>query len=334
MKSSTRIILSFAGIIAVAALSELCGGTDAMVTAGNEKSSKQSDASSGRDIPQESRDNKAYPCLLTFMQISDAHVGAEDNEPIHKRLRAAVKLANSLKVDLVIDTGDMANNPVHAATEHNFQQLAKYKNYMAKLKMPYYVVPGNHDIGYYDNDKDPRKVKFADGDILSSRFQKEIGPLDQSFVFHNYRFILANNNPPYGKQPGYLSERQLAWIRHELQRAAASKQKALLFLHVPVLDHSKNVPWGVSSKKLAKLVKQYNVPLVTYGHVHESHRTELDGTCYVMCPDLKVKGHTILHVYRFYNDYFELWNYDVLSGKSNVVGRYDFTIDDKIRSAQ
>lgn len=268
------------------------------------------------------------PCLMTFMQLSDVHVGAEENKPVHKRLQAAVELANSLGIDLVIDTGDICHDPVYAPTEKNFREFSEYKHYLADLNMPYYVVPGNHDIGYFDNDLDPRKRNFGDGDLLAARFRKDIGPLDQSFVFRNFRFLLINNNPSYGNQPGYLSDRQLGWIRHELQRAQKQNQTALLFMHIPVLNPKTGKPWGKSSQKLATLVKKYHVVLVAYGHNHIARQCVLDGTCYATCPDLKTKGHTKVYLYRFYADRFDLWEYDVLTQQGKLLLTYPLAVVD------
>ena len=59
--------------------------------------------------------------LFRFVQITDVHVGQQDNLPEHERLKAAVALINSLGPAFVIDTGDVATRPVHEATEANLQ---------------------------------------------------------------------------------------------------------------------------------------------------------------------------------------------------------------------
>lgn len=274
--------------------------------------------------PKEHKMQTAKPYKFKFMQISDVHVGAPTNQPVHKRLQAAVELANSLSVDLVIDTGDIATHPVYAATDEYLKEFQIYKKHMSALKMPYYVVPGNHDIGYFNNDLDPRNVTFADGDLLAKRFLKEVGPLNQSFVFRGCRFLLINNNPSYGHRPGYVSARQLAWIRHELNRSRQQKQKTFLFMHIPVLHKGKGKPWGGSSQKLVELVKQYQVPLVAYGHEHRFIPTLHEGVLYMMCPDLKVKEHNDVLVYEVYETHFDVWRYNVLTSKKTRVGTYPF----------
>ena len=88
--------------------------------------------------------------LFTFLQFSDVHVGNDINKPVHKRLVAAVTLANALKPSFVIDSGDMTTHPVYEANPENLAELDEYRKYIAHLTIPIYPLPGNHDIGYFD----------------------------------------------------------------------------------------------------------------------------------------------------------------------------------------
>jgi len=256
--------------------------------------------------------------LFTFVQISDVHVGNEANLPAHTRLKAAVSLINALEPDFVIDTGDMTSSPVYAATEENFAEYAEYKKYIAPLTVPIYFVPGNHDIGYFDSEKNPRGRTWGEYKALVQRFERELGPLNQSFTHKGARFVLINNNPPCSRWPGHVSREQLAWIEQELRKG----EVAFLFAHVQVLEEGKGAPWGSSGEALATLCDTYDVAMFAYGHAHDSVRVDRNGTLYNMCPDLKTPGHQSIFLYKLFEDEFELWSYDVLSRSGSLLGAF------------
>lgn len=253
--------------------------------------------------------------LFSFIQFSDVHVGAAINEPFHMRLNAAVILANKLGPSFIINSGDMTNNPVYSATPENIAEYHKYLSYVRKLSVPIYELPGNHDIGYFDYIGTTYEENY---EKLVFNYTTIIGPLNQSFSYQGYRFILINNNPPLSRQPGYISEEIFKWIEKELQHG----EKTFVFCHVQILENGTGLPWGSSAERLVSLCNQYNVLAVSYGHQHASHIKTLKNTHYIMCPDLKVKGHQTIYQYKVFENFFELWQYNVISQKSNLMGKF------------
>jgi 3',5'-cyclic AMP phosphodiesterase CpdA len=262
---------------------------------------------------------------FTFLQISDVHVGHALNRPVHKRLAAAIELANALKSSFVIDTGDMTTHPVYEANEENLAEFAEYKSYAASLIMPLYNVPGNHDIGYLDGGNDVRRdgKRWADGKRLRAWYCRNMGPLDQAFVVGGVSFLLINNNPLKSKSPGYISDDQFQWIEEKLK----TSERAFIFCHVQLLENGRGTPWGVSAQGLVGLCRQYRVAAVAYGHYHQAHVKAVDGTQYIMCPDLKQPDHQAIYQYRIFSEHFELWKYDVFSKKGARVGAYSMPAD-------
>ena len=259
--------------------------------------------------------------ILTLIQFSDAHVGNPANLPRHDRLAAAVELANARKPAFVIDTGDVASHPVYGAQAEYLAEFDGYLEHVARLAPPLYVVPGNHDIGYPEPAA-PRADGTPWGDYreLVEAYRLRFAVLDQSFVHSGFRFVLVNNNPRTSKGPGHISAEQFDWIEREL----ACGQTTFVFCHVEVLHEGVGEPWGPSSERLSALCRRHGVPAVAYGHRHEMHLTPLDGTLYVMCPDLKVPGHQAILEYRLFAGHFDLWSFDVLSGQGERLGRFDF----------
>ena len=260
--------------------------------------------------------------LFTFVQISDAHVGNPANLPEHKRLIAAVRLANLLEPDFVIDTGDLTSSPVYEASPENLAEYDQYKEYVAPLKMPLYTVPGNHDIGYWRTEGRTRKggKPWGDYDELVEAYKEKMGPLDQSFTHKGIHFILFNFNPPMSREPGHLTEEQFAWIEAELEQS----ETAFLFCHVQLLKNGEGPVWGDSARRLVALIREHNVAAVAYGHQHQLHNVTLHGTQYIMCPDLKVPDHQSICQYRVYSDHFDLWLYDVFSHEGTQLGSYPY----------
>ncbi|MBN2292765.1 MAG: metallophosphoesterase [Pirellulales bacterium] len=260
--------------------------------------------------------------LFTFQQWSDVHVGNAINEPVHTRLNAAVALANTLQPDFVISSGDMTNNPVYGPTPENLAEYDEYLGYVAPLTMPRYDLPGNHELGYPDATGPPYSTEY---EALVAAYQNKLGPLNQSFTHQGFRFILFNNNPRMSGLPGYVYPDTLTWIENELAAGAAQGETPFLFCHVPLLENGTGSPWGTSAEGLVGLAQQYGAAMVGYGHQHESHVTGLNGTQYIMCPDLKVSGHQSINEYTVYNDHFELRQIDVISQESTLLGSYSFT---------
>ena len=262
--------------------------------------------------------------LFTFVQISDVHVGNEVNRPVHERLQAAVQLANKLEPAFVIDTGDIATHPVYGASEGNLAEFDEYKAYVASLKMPLYVVPGNHDIGYAD----PGESTWGKGnpwgryEDLVAAYEETIGPLDQSFSRDGYRFVLVNNNPAITKGTGVLSSQQLHWLEDELKR----DEVTFIFCHVQILEEGTGSPWGQAAQILVGLCRQYGVPAVAYGHKHEIHIRSMRETQYIMAPDLKVLDHRGILQYRIFSDCFTLWLYDVFTGEGEPLGVFPYPL--------
>jgi hypothetical protein len=209
----------------------------------------------------------------------------------------------------------MTTHPVYKANPENLAELDEYREYVAHLAMPIYPLPGNHDIGYFEY-KGSKYEKSCD--LLIAAYKKKIGPLKRSFTQQGFRFILFNNNPPLSGRPGHIAEETFEWIEGELKQGG----KAFLFCHVQVIENGTGPPWGDSAGRLVALCDEYGVVAVTYGHQHALHIKVLNGTKYIMCPDLKNAGHQGVLLYRVFRDRWELWLYDVFSQKGKRIGSY------------
>lgn len=122
---------------------------------------------------------------FTFVHLSDTHQGANRNE----RLRLVVKWLNRLRPrpDFAVLTGDVVE---FGPDENHWTQAVEE---LRKLRLPLYVVPGNHD--YYRPGH--RKVRPPAGvtveEVGLRNYMKYLHPyLAYRFRFAGYRFLAVD----------------------------------------------------------------------------------------------------------------------------------------------
>ena len=103
---------------------------------------------------------------IRFITIGDPHITSNTGSDQYKRLTDAINYINGRSdVDFIVQVGDL----VDSATATNFKVA---KALMDKLNKPYYVVPGNHDLG---------------GSI--STFNGYFGPAEKIININGYQLI-------------------------------------------------------------------------------------------------------------------------------------------------
>ncbi len=170
---------------------------------------------------------------FTFVHLTDTHQGSERNE----RLRLVVKWLNRLqpRPAFVVLTGDV----VEFGPEENHWALALAE--LRKLRLPLFVVPGNHD--YYRPGF--RKVTPPKGlqveELGLHNFMRYLHPwLAYRFRFAGYRFLAVDTGAGATLRSMWkgrfittrgLSKAHLADIKRFLKTSAA--QGHVLFGHAP-----------------------------------------------------------------------------------------------------
>ena len=252
--------------------------------------------------------------VFTFAHWSDVHVGDPKHSPIHTKLQAAVQLVNALQPAFVVDTGDITTHPVYGATPENLAEFDEYNSYVTNLQTALYVVPGNHDIGYFDP---PQGGPYGhDYETLIQAWEDKIGPLNHATTFAGIRFLFVNNNTATTAEPGYLSEAQLDWIGTELHQA----DRAFIFAHVQIVD-GEGAPWGTDSQSLVSLAEQHGgVALMAFGHGHASLWESRNGITYIEHPSLD--DTESVYLYEVYENEVEVWSYNVFSMERVPIGSF------------
>jgi 3',5'-cyclic-AMP phosphodiesterase len=211
---------------------------------------------------------------VCIAQISDLHIkppgslayGRVDTAKALERCVAALNEFDP-KPDFVVISGDLADTP----TTEEYDYL---KRLLAPLKLPFAVIPGNHDS------RELMRAAYPKADYVFAS-----GPLNQKIEIGGLDLILLDSSVP-GKPHGELDAPTLRWLDDVL--ASPSDRPALLFLHHPPfatgiwhMDRQNLLDSG----ELAPIVRRHQrVQRIAAGHVHRATLTMFAGVPTTICP--------------------------------------------------
>ncbi len=199
---------------------------------------------------------------LAFVHMADSQFGFYDYEAELRRYREAVEMINADaggdRPAFMLMCGDMVNVPTAG---HNADFLAASK----PLNIPYYVVPGNHDL----NAK-PETVKL---------YHDSFGPDYYTFDSGAYRFIVVNTN--LWKYPESRTPAMDEWFVKALEQARADGKLILVAGHSPIFlktaDEPEDKYYNLAPERrqwVLELFGKYGVIAYFGGHSH----TRIDNT--------------------------------------------------------
>ncbi len=198
---------------------------------------------------------------LTFVQISDSHIGfnKDANSDTPGTLAAAIDQLKAMpqKPALMLHTGDVS----HLSKPAEFDTAEKI---IGASGFDTHYVPGEHD--WLDDDG---------GKPFIARFQKGVkqgndGGAYYSFDQQGVHFVGLNNvtNLKAGGL-GYLGAAQLAWLEQDLKARPAS-QPIVVFAHIPLWTVYEQWGWGTDDGAQAiTLLRRFGSVTVLNGHIHQ-----------------------------------------------------------------
>jgi len=196
------------------------------------------------------------PAEFQFAVVSDRTGG--HRESVFSR---AVEQINLLQPEFVISVGDLIEG--YTKDEARIaREWKEFQSYTCKLQMPFFYVPGNHDLT----------------NAMQERVWKEkFGRRYYHFVFRDVLFLLVNSeDPPGGDLGGAMSAEQLAYFKKALEENQGVRW-TIVALHKPLWSHAqveKN-GWLEMEKLLAG--RSYTV---FAGHVHRYQKFVRQGQNY------------------------------------------------------
>jgi len=224
------------------------------------------------------------PPPLTFVQISDTHIGPSADYAYHgynaaRHLEQAVEAINAFPQPpaFVLHTGDLS-------TDRSAASYALAARLLRPLHAPLYLVMGNHD------DRALLRQHFA---IPPGRAAGADAPLDYTFEVQGERFVVLDGWDPAVPDPlGRLDEEQLMWLRAQ---AAPDGPPLTVAIHWP--PFAMGSPWldahmiltnGADFHAALRPARE-RLRAVLGGHLHRPSQIVREGITYLSGPS------TVLH---------------------------------------
>lgn len=196
------------------------------------------------------------PCVVfatepfRFALLTDLHISTINPQP-SEDLRLAVADVNTLKdIDFLLVSGDVSNLGDTAS-------LREARQLLQKLKMPYYIVPGNHDIRW----SEPQ----------ATNFKKVFGADKFTFTHKGYLFVGFTTAPLTKSTNGIIQKEDINWIQTVLEKSGTA-MPFFAVTHYPLQTGDVD-NW----KELTDIFKKYNVQAVLGGHYHRNVLLNYDG---------------------------------------------------------
>jgi 3',5'-cyclic AMP phosphodiesterase CpdA len=198
----------------------------------------------------------AEPNGLTFLQISDSHVGFDKpaNPNVIGTLEEAINKIKALPVkpSFVIHTGDIT----HLSKPSEFDDADRI---ISQSGLDVRYVPGEHDVL-----DEGRKLYLA-------RYGRDAkGAGWHSFDAGGVHFVgLVNVVDLKAGGLGNLGHDQLEWLEADLKGRTASTP-IVVFAHIPLWSVYPQWGWGTEeSARVLELLKRFGSVTVLNGHIHQ-----------------------------------------------------------------
>ena len=198
----------------------------------------------------------AEPTGLTFLQISDSHVGFDKpaNPNALGTLEEAINKVKALqtKPAFMIHTGDIS----HLSKASEFDDADRI---IGQAKLDVHYVPGEHD--FLDEEVKLYKERYGKGTR---------GPGYYSFDANGVHFIgLVNVVDLKAGGLGNLGAEQLEWLEDDLKGKSKSTP-IVLFAHIPLWTVYPQWGWGTDDGARAlEYLKGFGSVTVLNGHIHQ-----------------------------------------------------------------
>ena len=259
---------------------------------------------------------KAFAEEIKFIQISDSHLSINSSAPTQREvggskdsLEKAIKDINSIKnVDFIIFTGDN----IDTANSDDLKQFLKMAN---KLKAPYYVVIGNHEVF---KSQDLTKKDYMK---IVRRYSKNCRPKGANYVFKKKGiiFLVVDGAKEVIPGPsGYYKKDTLKWLDKKLTKY--KNIKVVIFQHFPLIEpyhHRTHKTYNAEAYEKV-LEKHNNVIGIFSGHYHANNEFKKDGVYRINSPALVEPPH----------------NYKIVEIKYNKTNNKDIQVYTMLRHAQ
>ncbi len=233
--------------------------------------------------------NCSFAQNIKFIQITDSHFSKNstqytqrDVEGSEKYINKTIYDINTIKnVDFVVFTGDN----IDSANKLDLKAFLQEAN---KLKIPYYVVIGNHEVFKSQNLTKKDYMKIV------RRYSRWCKPWSANYIFkkNGFVFIVVDGAKEVIPGPsGYYKKETLSWLDKKLTQY---RNKSIIILqHFPIeapyYNRTHSTYKAEDYKELLK--KHNNVIAIISGHYHANGEIKKDGIYHISTPSLVEEPH-------------------------------------------
>jgi Icc protein len=190
---------------------------------------------------------------LTFVQISDSHIGfaRPENPDVTGTLQKTIDAINAMPKQpaFVVHTGDLT----HLSKPEQFDTV---KSMLGTLKAALVVMPGEHDV-------------IGGSDAYTAAFgTKDVPNIWHSFDRGGVHFVVLVNVFNF-EIDGKLGREQIDWVTQDLA-AQKSSTPIVVFGHVPL--YALYPQWGWTTEDgtaVLALLQRFDAVTVLNGHIHQ-----------------------------------------------------------------
>ena len=222
---------------------------------------------------------------LHIVFLTDLHI--TPNAQSSHQLTRLVEEVNSKNFDLVVVAGDISN-------QGSFEELINVKNILDELRIPYYMLPGNHETNWSES---------AGQDFFNLWGEDK-------FLFRKGDFLFAglNTGPFMRMGDGHVKQEDIAWLESELMKHMTDDTRLLFFAHYPLAE-------GLDQwYRITDILNNYEHTIAFCGHGHQQQLMNFDGIPGIMGRSLVLRGDTLpgYNIVKLLND--SLLVYDKIIG--------------------
>lgn len=192
------------------------------------------------------------PENFQFVVVSDRTGGVRPGV-----FEEAVRKINLLQPEFVMSVGDLIMGGT-TNRQRIDEEWREFNGFVARLDMPFFYVPGNHDIS---------------NPVMEEEWAKRFGRSYFHFVYRDVLFLCLNSEDP---PPTKISKAQQDYAAKALAENP-NVRWTLVFLHKPLWDYEEDTGWAAIERILTK--RRHTV---LAGHQHNYVKFERNHTSYII----------------------------------------------------
>lgn len=217
--------------------------------------------------------------MTNILQLTDLHLYADASQyrgGIHCQQNfeavLAQALADEIRCDLILVTGDLVNLVETATYDYVF-------DYLTQTGIPFACIAGNHDV----TDEINTELPFEQRTLVAQSADPRL-VYDHLIETDDWQILLINSAVP-GEVSGRLSPESIAWITQQLTNNA---KPALLALHhhlLPMQSAWIDVHMVVNPEEFWSQVKGLTpLKAIIHGHTHQQRVEQYQGVTIYTTP--------------------------------------------------